>query len=90
MNEEKLETVMAEDKAVAPKRFKKTSRKKVSEETVESKEDIIADEVIITGVDTVPEGEEIIDEVIIDATEEAAKDIEDSLILDEEPLNKEE
>lgn len=69
---------------------KKTSRKKVSEETVESKEDIIADEVIITGVDTVPEGEEIIDEVIIDATEEAAKDIEDSLILDEEPLNKEE
>lgn len=71
---------------------KKTSRKKVSEETVESKskEDIITDEVIITGVDTVPEGEEIIDEVIIDTKEEAAKDIEDSLILEEEPLNKEE
>lgn len=68
---------------------KKTSRKKVSEETV-AEEVIVTDEVVITGVDTVPEGEEIIDEVIIDATEEAAKDIEDSLILEEEPLNKEE
>ena len=35
MNEEKLETVMAEDKAVAPKRFKKTSRKKVCNFCVE-------------------------------------------------------
>ena len=38
MSEEKLENVMADEKVVAPKRFKKTSRKKVCNFCVEKSE----------------------------------------------------
>lgn len=72
-----------EVKEEAPKKEtkpKKTSKKEVPEVT----------EVVIEGVNEVPEGEEVKEEVVIDAPVEVAEEIADSLILEEEPLVTEE
>ncbi len=72
-----------EVKEEAPKKEskpKKTSKKEVPEVT----------EVVIEGVNEVPEGEEVKEEVVIDAPVEVAEAVADSLILEEEPLVTEE
>jgi hypothetical protein len=72
-----------EVKEEAPKKEtkpKKTSKKEVPEVT----------EVVIEGVNEIPEGEEVKEEVVIDAPVEVAEAVADSLILEEEPLVTEE
>jgi hypothetical protein len=76
-------TNIEEVKEEAPKKEtkpKKTSKKEVPEVT----------EVVIEGVNEVPEGEEVKEEVVIDAPVEVAEAVADSLILEEEPLVTEE
>ncbi len=71
-----VEVVEAPKKETKPK---KTSKKEVPEVT----------EVVIEGVNEVPEGEEVKEEVVIDAPVEVAEEITSSLILEEEPLVEE-
>ena len=77
--EEALGLVISDAKEVeSPKKETKSKKgsKKVEEVT----------EVTIEGVNEVPEGEEVKEEVVIDAPVEVAETITDSLILEEEPL----
>lgn len=78
------ETKEAKKETKAKKNSKKVEEPK-AEEPVEE-----VTEVTIEGVNEVPEGEEIKEEVVIDAPAEVAEAIADSLILEEEPLVNEE
>jgi hypothetical protein len=75
-----------EIKEEAPK--KETKPKKGSKKVEEPAKEVT--EVTIEGVNEVPEGEEVKEEVVIDAPVEVAEAIADSLILEEEPLVNEE
>lgn len=68
---------------------KKETKAKKSSKKVEPKPEEVT-EVTIEGVNEVPEGEEVKEEVVIDAPAEIAEEITDSLILEEEPLVTEE
>lgn len=70
---------------------KETKAKKNSKKVEEPKEEPVEEvtEVTIEGVNEVPEGEEIKEEVVIDAPVEVAEEITNSLILEEEPLVEE-
>ena len=81
-----IEEVKEEVKEEAPK--KETKAKKSSKKVEPKPEEVT--EVIIEGVNEVPEGEEVKEEVVIDAPVKVAEEITDSLILEEEPLVTEE
>lgn len=51
-----------------------------------SKKSKVVEEVVIEGVNEIPEDVEVKDEVVIDAPAEVAEEITNSLILEEEPL----
>lgn len=76
-----------EVKEEAPKKETKSKKGSKKEEPAPVEE---VTEVTIEGVNEVPEGEEIKEEVVIDAPVEVAEAVADSLILEEEPLVNEE
>ncbi len=79
-NVEEVKEEVAKKETKSKKGSKKEEPKPVEEVT----------EVTIEGVNEVPEGEEVKDEVVINAPVEVAEAITDSLILEEEPLVNEE
>lgn len=89
--EEALGLVISDTRNVEEAK-KDTKSKKGSKKLEEPKEEPVEEvtEVTIEGVNEVPEGEEIKEEVVIDAPVEVAEAIADSLILEEEPLVNEE
>lgn len=84
--EEALGLVISDAKNI--EEVKETKSKKGSKKVKEPTKEVT--EVTIEGVNEVPEGEEVKEEVVIDAPVEVAEAIADSLILEEEPLVNEE
>ena len=73
--EEALGLIISDARDVEEAPVKKNSRKAK-----------VVEEVVIEGVDEVPENVEVKDEVVIDAPADVAEEITNSLILEEEPL----